>query len=389
MMLKQNFNFPIKLSVLVLFFLFSPCVFAIDIEVYKNRINIINTGLERGDATSFRNAIDEDAIVKGATDGLVTDPKWKTGIQKGIIKSLRKTTGNHIASLIKPGSYVKLLRLKQNSAGYQALIRLDYGEIGNGYMDLYLEPDSSGEIKIVDWYNYGTGQYFTETLKLLVGLSAPTPTVLGKLFDMASGRKEVSEVLKKIIDLNRNQEYEEVARIFLRLDKAYRKSRTLNIIALQAAIRTDNMKIYEKILANLDRYHGNDIKLSFVLLDYYFFTNDKTKFDRNLHRLKTIFGDSDATLDVFQANFCLQQGDLSCALSAASKAISLEPDYEYGYWPMLQSQIQLGDFTGSVATARILEAKFGYQLDSAGLSEIEGAEKFIDSRAYRQWRNGI
>jgi tetratricopeptide (TPR) repeat protein len=358
-------------------------------NVYQEAVQQIIADLERGHVDTFIQAIDTDTIVDKATDGLLIEPQWKLAFSSSLTRGIEDELGPRLLSQMVPGSYIKLIRLKPNRAGAQALLRFDYGDMGNGYMDLHLVRSAEGDVRIVDWFDYAMGQHYSSSLKQLAGIMAPTPTFLGKLFDITSNRKETADTLHEIIALNKQQKHKELAHKFMQLDETYRRSRLLNLIAVQSANKSGDMKIYRWVLANLERFHGDDEKLFFILLDYYFLEQKYDKIFHGLDKLQIRFGVEEASLEAFRANACYQKGDYHCALSAASRAISLEPEYEYSYWPLLMSQIELGQYEKGVETARMLEKQFGYFMDPTSLSQLEGSDKFIQSKAYQQWRGEV
>jgi hypothetical protein len=336
---------------------------------------------------SFVQAIDAEAIIDNATRGLFTDPSWLSGVRRGFTKEIKTGFGLRFLALLESGSYVKLLRLKTNEGGAQALLRFDYGDLGAGYMDFYLLRSERGDVRIVDWYDFGMGQRYTETLKQLIGMSAPTPTLLGTIFDITSKRKKTADIIQEIIDLKVQKKNKELVDKILQLDNTYRRSRVLCLIAVQSASQSDDIELYRRAMANLEHYHGDEEKLFFILLDYYFLEKKYDDLLSHLDIVQAMLSVDDANLEVIRANACNYKGDLKCALAAARRATVLEPEYEYGYWALFASQVELGDYVGGVKTARMLEENFGRYMDPVTLSEIKGSNNFIQSEVYRQWRN--
>jgi tetratricopeptide (TPR) repeat protein len=356
------------------------------IDEYRDKVEQIIAGFENGNAEPFTQALDVDAITGRATEDAFTNLKWKSDFRTGLAQGIKTGVGDRFLSQIAADSYIKLLRLKQEGEAGRALLRFDFGDNGNGYIELFLEHQPTGEVKVVDWYDYAMGQRYTTSLRQLVGIMAPTPTLAGKLFDIASDRKEVAETLKEIITLNKQQKHKALVNKFLAQDKTFRRSRLLNLIAIQSANQTNDMGLYRKVLANLAHYHGSDERLFFILIDYYFLEEKYDEILRGLDKLDAHFGVGDAGLEVYRANAYYSKRDYVKAITAANRAITLEPNYEYGYWSKLLIQTAQADYAGGVETIRSLEERFGYDLSPEALSAQEEYVDLVGSEAYRKWR---
>lgn len=356
---------------------------------YEETVKRIIEGFEQGNAEPFNQALDAKAIADKATEMVVTDPDWISRFRPGLIKGIRQGIGTKLLGQMYPGSYVRLLKLDIRKNEARALLRFDYGEQGNGYLNLIMKPSPGGEVRIVDWYDYAMGQPYTSSLRQLVAILAPSPTVLGKLYDVASDRKEVSEALRHLFKLNKEQKHAELAKSFLEQEESVRSSKVLSLSAVHAASFSGDDELYHKALSNLEQFHGEDETLFFILLDYYFI---EEKYDHLLSRLDKIkiqLGSRDAALEVIRANTLTARGDYTDALAAANEAVAMEPDYEWAYMSQFSAFIALEDFTGAVKTADILEKRFDYDLTPEALSSVAEYADFVSSKAYREWRASL
>jgi len=354
---------------------------------YEQTTARIITGFEQGTAAPFNAALDAAGIVDQATHPVVTDSGWMSQFRTGLIAGINPGAGERLLGKMAPGSYIKLLKLTTRGKEGRALLRFDFGDQGNGYLELIMNTAPDGEVRIVDWYDYAMGQRYTTSLQQITGILAPSPTFLGKLYDVASERKEVSDALKVIFAHYKRQEHVALAQQFLTFDESIRSSRVLNLIAIQSANASGDEALYHKLLANLERYHGDDEKLFFILLDYYFLEQEFDRVLTALDRLVALFGQQDAALEVIRSNTLYSRGDFRDALSAADRAIALEPEYEWGHLSQFTAELALQDYAGCVKTAAILQDRFGYDMSPESL----GAEKeFVDllrSEPYRRWRS--
>ncbi len=242
-------------------------------------------------------------------------------------------------------------------------------------------------MRIVDWYDYSTGQLYTQSLRQIIAMMSPSPTVLGKVFDVVSKRKESINAVVRVFSLYGKQKYPETVQAFLALDEELRRSRMLNVVAVQAANMSQNDELYLKTLANLDRYFRTDPSLTFVLIDYYYI---KGRYDRVLSALEQVeasFGVKDASLNVLKASALLEQEKYAPAAAEAQHAIDMEPTYEGGYWALLNAQVQSKQYTQAIKVAKVLEEEFSYDMGPASLGANELYADFVASEDYRLWRN--
>lgn len=374
-------------TIAVLLLLISPfALAAASLKDYEATAAKVVDGLTAHDPAPFNRAIDADSIIETAFDGLYLDSNWKRDFGSGLKKAINTQLGNKLISRIPANAYAKLLRVKVQGNEGRALARLDYGDSGSGYMDMHLVKDASGKIRIVDWYDYSTGQLYSQSLRQAIATLSPTPTVLGKVFDIATNRKAAADVMEKFIGLNNQQKYAETVRYFLSLDEDFRKSRLLNIIAFQAASQIDDMELYRKVLENIEHYYSNDDTMAFVLLDYYYLDGKYGKVLHSANQLMSSFGVDDANLLVIKSNTLIELKKFAEAEKQANRAIALEPDFEYGYWSQIASRVGSKDYGKAVETAKILENKFGYDLSPANFAGNETYAGFIQSAEYISWR---
>ncbi len=356
---------------------------------YQAAAEKIVDGFNARDPEPFSQAVDADRLLDAALSGLFVDTKPKREFAEGFKRGMKaRSPATQLIQRMPEGGYAKLLRIKMDGDIGQALMRVDFGEYGTGYFDLYLSPGGNGEIKVADWFSYASGQFYSETIRQIAASVLPTPTVLGKVYDAASDRKEGAGILMEFAAMSKRGEYAQAVRKFLALDEDLRKSRLLNIVAFKLANLSDDMELYGKVLENIDRHFGTDERMSFILIDYYYLEGDYDKAIETTDRMQASFGVEDPGVIVLKANALLEKGEVEEALAQAKHAIELEPEYEYAYLVLLGAQIRQKQFAQAVSTADVLEKRFFYDLGSPSLSEDEYFRDFAESAEYREWRSG-
>jgi tetratricopeptide (TPR) repeat protein len=358
-----------------------------DATAFQTQVDKIISGFNTDDPKPFNQAVNADRILETAFSDMLLTSKWERDFKVGLKLAMTTQLGKKIIAKIPDGAYVKLLRLKPEGNTAKALIRFDYGDNGNAYMDLHLAKDTDGKVSIVNWYDYSSGQLYSESIRQITATLSPTPTMLGKLFDFASNRKADMDQIVKLIKMNKEGKYKELVNEFISLDESLRKSRFLNIIAVQAANHSNDMKLYGQALANLEKYFANDPSMTFLLLDYYFIGKQYGKVLKALDQVQKSFGVEDASITFMKSNTYLMQNNFPEAIVQAKHAIELEPEYEDSYWALINAQIPSKQYRQAVATARILEDQFGYDMGPQSLGSNEAFVSLSRSAEYKKWRS--
>ncbi len=355
-------------------------------EVFRSAAEKVVAGFNARDPAPFTQAVDLDRLLDTALSGLLLEPKFVRPFRQGAKRGLSTKTAKQMIELMPDGGYAKLLRIKMDGDIGKALLRVDLGDQGNSYMDLHLAKFDNGTVKIVDWYSYATGELCTDTIRQTAAFASPTPTLIGKVFDIATNRKENADILLKLVRMRLNGKHQQMAQEFLALDEELRKSRLLNLFAFQSANMSGDMKLYQEVLANIERYFGADESMAFVLVDYYYLKGDYGKVLDTADRLLAAFGVEDASLVTIKANAFVEMGRAQDAAAQARHAIELEPEYEYAYLSLLTAQIGQKQFTQAVDTAAALEQRFSYDLSPQSLAGNEFYTEFAQSAEYREWK---
>lgn len=337
--------------------------------------------------TAFDQAIDANTIIANALNDLVADASWKEGLRRELNKVIKTQLGSKLISQMPEGAYAKLLRTRADGEKVLALIRLDYGDSGTGYMDMHLLRGKDGKVRIIDWYDYSTGQLYTQSLRQLIGIMSPTPTLVGKLFDVVSNRKENINAVVELISLYRKQQYAEVVGRFLAMDESMRKNRMLSVVAVQAGSLSNDDGLYHKALANLERHFSADPSMAFMLIDYYYLEQQYDKAIAALERVQKSFGVEDAAILSLKANTQLSDSKYDKAVEQASRAIAIEPEYESSYWSLINALVLAQKYDKAIPVAVDLEQNFGYDMGPESLGASEVFAPFVASAEYKAWRN--
>lgn len=354
---------------------------------YEKSVQVILADLSQHKTDSFNKAVDADAILDKTFDGLILDDKVKSSIHPSLKKAIQTKVANTLVERIPEGGYAKLLKMKPEGNLMIALVRFDFGTSGSGYFDMHLARSANGSVRIVDWYDYSFGQTYSQNLRQLIAMISPTPTLLGKVFDITSNRQAAINDISEVIKLFNEKKHDKVVNKILSMDEDLRNKRILCIMAAQSGNLSNDDKLYHKALTNLEHYYRDDPSMAFMLIDYYFL---EKKFDRvisSTEQLMKSFGVEDAALYAIKSNALMAKGNYSDAASQAERAISIEPEYENSYWSLLSASSKAKNFAKAVEAAKELEKRFSYQLGPEALSKDSTYAALIQSAEYKKWRS--
>lgn len=352
---------------------------------YRKAMTGVIAEFNQRSAKAFDRTVDADTIIDTAMSGAILEPTYKlrfsTGLKKGI-----GNVGKLLLKQMPEGLTAKVIRVKQGSKAVLALVRLDYGDAGWGYMDFWLNKDKRGKVRIVDWYDFATGQLYTASLRQVAVISAPTPTSLGKAFDIVTGRAEDTRMLSKFIKAKVKGKYKESYSFFRKMDRDMKKNRIVAVLAVSSASQSGDDALYKEALANLAQHHGNDPTLAFLLLDHYFLTKRYDKAITILKGYQASFGAHDGAIDGMLANSYMMSGNTKRAAYHASQGIKKEPNLENNYWTLFHLHATNKQYPQAVKAARQLEDRFNYNLGPEILKKEKDYHPLVKSAAYRKWR---
>ena len=356
-----------------------------DSAAYRSAAAPIVADLNKHSAQAFTNSLDRDAIIGKALDPLGAELKDASAFRTGLARGIERV-GPQIAGAMPKDGYAKLLRVRTKDGEGHCLVRLGYGDSGYGYMDWAMRADRDGRLRIVDWFDYSTGQNYTDSLRTLSVLVAPNPSLLGKLFDIASGKAERTRQVIPMMQALGKQEFARAYEVFDKLDEELKRNRTLSVAAVGAANRSQNEAHYRAALANLDKHHGSEPALVFLLIDHYVMTK---QYDRLLHAIdafQKFVGVEDAALAGIKANSYMMSGKPDQAIAAAIEGIRIEPELAANYWTLLASYNRTGRYDKVVDTAALLRRQFGLALGPAEFEKDADYKEFVRSAAFRRWK---
>ncbi len=109
------------------------------LQDYQVTMGEMVADLSRHQDAVFNRTIDADAILDTSFGGLMLDSAWEEDMRGSLKEAIETRLGQKIINDMPEDAYVKMLRMKAKDDGVLALIRVDYGDFGTGYLDLHLK----------------------------------------------------------------------------------------------------------------------------------------------------------------------------------------------------------------------------------------------------------
>jgi len=383
---QANLNQLAVVLVLLITVLSKPAVASADtLADCRKALKSVVASLNKRSPAEFNRTIDSDRIIDTALSDLPLDYSFRKSFSVGLKRGLEHI-GDRFLKLIPEGHRAKVIRLKQGKNAVLGLVRMDYGDSGWGYIDLWLAKDRHGTVRIIDWYNFASGEMYSSSVKKIAVLASPTPTLYGRVFDIVTGRKDDIRILNKYFAALAQQQYDQSYALFKSMDTVLKKNRIIGIVAVSSANLSGNDEYYKAALANLARYHGDDPTLAFLLVDHYFLAQNYDEAIRSLNSFQAYVGTQDAAIENLKANAFMMAGNNELAVSHASTGIRMEPDLESNYWTLFNLYSTSRQYAQAVRMGKQLEERFNYDFSPASLGKVQEYRLLTRSAAYRKWR---
>ncbi len=170
----------LRAACVALLCLLSSLAWAGTTDPYEARAREITDSLTERKPEVLNQAIDADTILDVGLKGMLLDPSYEQGFRTSLKRTINTQLGQRLISNIPEGHHAQLIRVKREDGTVKMLMRLDYGDNGNAYLDMHLAKQKDGVIRIVDWYDYSTGQLYTASVRQIAALPDP----VGQISDM-------------------------------------------------------------------------------------------------------------------------------------------------------------------------------------------------------------
>lgn len=347
----------------------------------ENAAEVFVEGMNNRDIPTLNKIVDVDGLLDRALNGLGDDQTMrdvKRGAKQGIEANMYN---NWFRVLNETDGVVDFRRLINVDGQKRALVLMDMGESGMNFLELIVNPKTR---KVEDIYVHTTGETLSQSMTKVFGMMMPNSSnFLKRILDRRDIDNTIVNSFRDINNYNRQGQY----------DKSYRKLKTLpqdvqdtRVISLMKVFMAQSLsdEVYRKELDQLDKLHGKDPEMFFILMDHYFFTE---QYDRGISGLKMLnkrFGEDGAIENLISVYQFLKK-DYTQALKHIDKAIAMEPEKLDHYWFKADVLNGKGDFKGTLAIFDKIESMADIYVDPVELRKLEGYEALVASDEFKRW----
>lgn len=284
-----------------------------------------------------------------------------------------------------PESAAKYMKLVRRGNENRPLLRMDYGDSGFEYIEFVVQADAKGKARIVDWAPLSSGELYSEVVGRMARiLTEPSPGLIQNLLGMQQIDQATLKRMKTIAEMRRKGDLRGALQEMEKLPAEIADSRIVLVQRASLASEMNDDDAYRKMLARLEKLHGNDPAAAFMLLDHYFYAKDLTKCLQAIASIESRVG-VDGMTQMLRSNIYASSGMHKEAITHASKAIDIEPDMSDPYFTLAQSHVVLGQFAEAIEIYSTLQADFGYEFSKENFAQDATFTKFIASPQFKTW----
>ncbi len=346
----------------------------------------IGQAVRDGDAAAFDRLIDWDLTGERCTAGIDAPEKYRKDFIKGIKQSQVSGKGisNAIVEAVKKGGSYSLIRCHPRENRPWLLFRLLFPESGLNYHDLTLVRRPDGQIKIVDFYVFMSGEMFSQTVRR--GYLMSLARLPGGLLDRLSGSERAYvkyfESLGKMNEARQGGQFAEVLKVYETFPPELKTEKSVLLTRIQAAQSLGDDGEYARALEDYRTAYPTDASIDILSIDYYFLKKRYREAIVCIDRLEQAV-QGDPYLRTMRAGMLAEQGDLPAASAEIEKALKADPGLIDAYWGLINISLKAKDHDETLKTLRIVRDKF--QLDVGNLAEAPLYKEFVASPQYQVW----
>ena len=321
----------------------------------------------------------EDLMQRG-TEGLTVSPQMQAGFVAGF-RSKLSLGGEICASLQGSGSY-KLLGLRRVDGQVRALFRM-ISNSGLNYHDYLLARGASSDVRIVDFYNYLSGEWFSLTLRraFLPLIAESNRNPLDRLTGGENAYVRNVRGIARMQELMAEGHFAEALEIFDGFPPELKQDKNVLLLRFRIAALSGDLA-YKAAMLDLKEQFPGDPALEFMLIDHYYYGR---QLDQALAVIDSIDRkvDGDPYLDFLRANIYYTDGRYAEAKRAAQRAIGREPDLPDPYWTLVSISLAERDHAETARLLTAVESELGLAIGN--LADLPDYADFLQSEAYRGW----
>ena len=342
---------------------FKPFHAAIDNDEFLNRI--VGTRVIDRDARQYM-AADFDANIEASYVDAFPRPRTED-----------EALGEIIGTLVS---------FEESGGRARALVRFE----GKGYRFSYHAYDvvrgGGGRVKIVDWFDFYNGAWFSQIIGDALVKLMPTSQAVASVLELPNPTGgqlfQVGELLKSARDRNPKRYFD----IIDNMDEVLREEPFIVAMNFQWCRLLQEPGRLQGAVGDLERLFPDDTRFALSLAEYYV---PRGRFEEAIEQFEVLqeaLGVKDGVVESLKATAAMALGDFERAESFAASATQVEPGLELGWWALLRTRTAAQDYEGAIEPLTALEERFGHLLIPQKLRRDRFLKVLIDQPSYQEWR---
>jgi len=358
---------------------------ALSDKALDSALEAIESSIIQQDSKTFDKVFNFGKFLDRALDPLTgVSAKNKSDFRRGASASAGLLTERMISSLAN--AIITRLKINQVKNNQKVLYRFDLGEGGYAYLEFILSKTKQGSYEIIDWYSHVTSSFASGSVRQVLVFAFPNKDMLDQFLSVVSGdQKDVRTFTQAMVAYSKTRNPLPLIKTFEASGDAVKKNANIAMIYLTLAGQTNDTSIYENALKLFAKYHGNDPRFSFAMVDHYFTMGEYLKAVSALNRFERKIDVADPALYFLRANSYLLAKDYKKSIEQSRKALSLDPEFEDAYWSEINARIATNEFNKTIELLTILENRFDYLFEKEHFLEDETYIPLVKSKVFVDW----
>lgn len=289
--------------------------------------------------------------------------------------------GNEVIKAINTGSEYTFLRAYSKEGKYYLLFRL-FGDQGLNY-HRHLIKYINGEPKIIDTYVYITGEYLSQTIKVIYNVSLNSLNPLKRLLNN-SELEDINTmvVIKRSLEQG---EYQKVVDLYESLSKKSKNKKIFNLFVLTAAQYLSDDK-YSKYINHYESQFPNDVSLYLISIDGFILKEQYDKALLSIDKLDAAIGKDDF-LNYMRGNIYYLKKDYKYAIQKFNSITLDYPLFLDAYDSLLTVYVDSKDYDSAVMVLDIMINNFEVGKEDLEALIAENFTNFSNSTQFENWLN--
>ena len=353
----------------------------------------LEQSIKKHDPTFFNNTLHSGLMIQRAAAGVKAPTSFRRDFITGALRARDKAVmagtswGHTYVDKVKKGGSFKLLRrVKRGEGEPRALFRVIDEGGGINYAEMVLQRLPTGPVKVVDIYNYTSGELLSEQARrfFLLAVGETKKGFFDRLFGSGPSLGEQLGALMKLTSLVRGGKHREALDHYKAMPAVMQREKLALVLRLTAAESQQDSE-YMAAFRDLRRFHPKDPSVQLHGIDHFFLKKKYGQAIKLIRRLDRHVG-GDPYLKVLEAGVWLERKKYRRALKLADRASALEPELLPAQDTRLTALVKLRRWDDVIKLFELLEKRFELKMVNFDDTLYKAFRK---TKQYRKWMKKV